>query len=129
MRYGKTMGLALLCALALLLSGCGKGGAFDGSIVADKSQFHMEYAILNREQAADLPLKEGDALHVVFAHESGNVDVKVGLNGREPIYTGNGQADADFTLIVPESGDYHISVTGHQAKGRVSFDRIPQNTK
>ena len=47
------------------------------------------------------------------------------LEGKELIYQGNGQQNADFILEITEAGNYHISVSGHQAKGNVSFTRIP----
>ena len=130
MKNGKTWWIIALCALALaLLSGCRKADVFDGVRTANRAEFHLEYTAFNGKQTAELTLTEGDALHAVFANESGNVDVTVGLSDKKPIYTGTEQTDADFTLIIPESGDYHFSVTGHEAKGRVFFDRIPQNTK
>ena len=49
----------------------------------------------------------------------------VGLNGKEPIYRGNRQQNAGFVLEIAETGNYHVSVSGHRAKGSVSFTRIP----
>ena len=85
----------------------------------------MEYSILNREESADLNLVEGDRLQVTLSHSEGSVDVIVLLEGKELIYQGNGQQNADFILEITEAGNYHISVSGHQAKGNVSFTRIP----
>ena len=53
------------------------------------------------------------------------VDVTVGMNGKEPIYRGNGQQNAEFVLEILKKGNYHISVSGHQAKGNIAFIRIP----
>ena len=53
------------------------------------------------------------------------VDVTVGMNGKEPIYRGNGQQNAEFVLEILVKGNYHISVSGHQAKGNIAFIRIP----
>ena len=133
LRQGKTVrqsGLkaaACVCALAamlFLLTGCGTGSAFDGSSVSDASGFRMEYSILNREESADLNLTEGDRLQVLLSHTEGTVDVTVRPEGKESVYRGSGQQNADFVLEIPETGSYHISVTGHQARGRVSFTRI-----
>ena len=68
---------------------------------------------------------EGDQLQVHLSHDRGNVDVSVGEDGEEPICRGAGQENADFILTIPKTGCYHISVTGHRAKGEVSFTRIP----
>ena len=115
----------LLALTLLLLAGCGTESVFNGSRTANESGFEMEYTALNREETADLTLSAGDQLRVVIAQTGGNVDVTVGQEGKEPLYRGTKQENADFVLTAPETGSYHISVVGHQAKGRVSFTRVP----
>ena len=115
----------MLAAMLLLLTGCGTGSVFDGSRVSDASGFRMEYGILNQEESADLNLAEGNRLKVSLSHTEGFVDVTVGMEGQGPIYRGNGQQNADFSLEIAETGNYQISVTGHQAKGSITFTRIP----
>jgi len=114
----------ILLAMCFLLTGCGTGSVFDGSRVSDSSGFRMEYSLLNREESADLNLAEGDRLQVDLSHTEGTVDVTVSMEGKEPIYRGNAQQNAGFMLEIAETGSYHISVSGHQAKGSVSFTRI-----
>ena len=116
---------AILLAVCLLLAGCGGKSAFDGSRTASEIMFRMEYRILDREESAELELTEGDQIQVHISHIAGNVDVIVGQNGEEPIYKGTEQENADFILTVPKTGCYHVSVTGHRAKGEVSFTCIP----
>ena len=116
---------AILLALGLLLSGCGRKSTFDGSRTSDEMGFRMEYSLLDKEESAEMKLTEGDQIQVHISHITGNVDVIVGENGEEPIYKGTEQENADFILTVPKIGCYHISVTGHRAKGEVSFTRIP----
>ena len=117
--------VCMLAAMIFLLAGCGTVSVFDGSRVSDTSGFWMEYSILNREELAGLNLTEGDRLQVSLSHTEGTVDVTVGMNGKEPIYRGNGQQNADFVLKIAETGNYHIFVSGHQAKGNIAFIRIP----
>lgn len=117
--------VCMLAAMLFLLTGCRTGSVFDGSRVSDASGFRMEYSILNREESAGLNLTEGDRLQVSLSHTEGTVDVTVGMNGKEPIYRGNGQQNADFVLEIAETGNYHIFVSGHQAKGNIAFIRIP----
>ena len=116
--------LSLLVSLCVMLSGCAASD-FDGSRVANEGGFWLEYSMLNRECTADLALSEGDQLEVVIAHSSGDVDVTVGLPGKDPLYRGNGQQNGEFKLPISEAGTYSISVTGHKAKGSVSFTRVP----
>ena len=124
-----TAGICMLAAMLFLLTGCGTGSVFDGSRAADASGFRMEYSMLNREESADLTLREGDCLRVSLSHTDGSVNVTVGMEGQKPIYRGNGHQNADFILEIAETGNYHISVTGHQAKGSISFTRIPGEMK
>ncbi len=104
-------GISMLAAMLFLLTGCGTGSVFAGSRVSDASGFRMEYSILNREASADLNLTEGDRLQVSLSHTEGYVDVTVGLNGKEPVYRGNGQQNAGFVLEIAETGIYHVSVS------------------
>ena len=121
--------ICLLAGLLFLLAGCGTGSVFDGSRVTDASGFRMKYSMLNQEESADLELIKGDRLQVSLSHTEGTVDVTVGLKGKEAIYRGNGQQNADFVLEIAETGSYHINVSGHRAKGSVSFIRIPGEMK
>ena len=122
----KTINLsAILMAICLLLSGCGGKSTFDGSRASDETVFRMEYSILDKEESAEMKLTEGVQIQVHILHITGNVDVIVGENGEEPIYKGTEQENADFILTVPKTGCYHISVTGHRAKGEVSFTYNP----
>ena len=116
---------AILLAMCLLLPGCGGKSTFDGSRTSDETGFRMEYSILDKEESAEMKLTEGDQIQVHISHTAGNVDVTVGENGEEPIYKGTGQENADFSLTVPKTGCYLISVTGHRAKGEISFTCIP----
>ena len=114
----------ILLAMCLLLTGCGQKKAFDGSRTSDETVFRMEYSILDREESAEMMLTEGDQIQVHISHTAGNVNVIVSQKGEEPIYKGTAQENADFILTVPETGCYHISVTGHRAKGEISFTCI-----
>ena len=119
----------MLAAMIILLTGCGTGSVFDGSRVSNASGFRMEYSILNREESVDLTLTEGDRLQVSLSHTEGSVDVTVGMEGQEPVYRGRGQQNAEFVLEIAKTGNYHISVSGHQAKGNISFTRISGEIK
>ena len=119
----------MVAAMLFLLTGCGTSSVFYGSRVSNASEFQMEYSVLNREETAELVLQAGEQLRVTLSHTEGTVDVTVGMEGKEPIYRGNGQQNAEFMLVIDETGNYQISVSGHQAKGSVSFTRIPGEMK
>ena len=107
-----------LQSMAIEVNNAAGNLAFEGG-------FQMDYAVLNREESADLYLEEGDQLEIRFAHSAGSIDASVGQEGKEPLYRGTDQKNGEFSLPISEAGTYHISVTGHQAKGSVSFIRVP----
>ena len=123
---GAAQMICLAALLIMLLSGCGGQTVFDGSRTADRNGFRMDYSVLSREETADLELSEGDLLRVVLEHSSGSVDIIIGIEGQEAVYRGTEQQNAEFTLTIPETGVYHISVTGLRAFGRVSFTRVQE---
>ena len=125
-RSNRILLTALLGLLLLALTGCREKSVFDGSMAVNDDGFTMEYTVLNKEQTARISLAAGDQLQVTFAHAKGSVDVTVGMDGKEPLYKGSAQENAEFSLLVSETGLYRITVTGHQAKGRVAFIRVPQ---
>lgn len=119
---------AIICmtvVILFILTACGTQSVFDGSRTSNASEFLMEYRTLNREESADLDLSAGDRLQVSLSHTKGSVDMTVGMAGKDPIYRGTQQQNAAFILEIAETGKYHISISGHQAKGDVSFIRIP----
>ena len=120
---GAAAGVCLLAAVICLVVSR-TPVAFDGSMTTDAAGSHMEYRVLDREISARLDLTAGEELRVTLSHVSGTVDLTVGMEGREPIYRGNGQKNAEFILKISETGNYRVSVTGHQAKGSASFTRL-----
>ena len=121
----KTIAAAcLMILLSVMLSGCGTTSVFDGSRTADENSFRLDYATLNREQSADLKLAEGDELRVEFAHTRGNVDIVIGIEGKTPVYRGTNQQNGKMALSIMEAGTYHISVTGHNAAGKLEIEKM-----
>lgn len=120
-RIQTTMVLTVIMMMCFLLTGCGKSNAFDGTRTSDEAGFWMVYRVLDKEESSDLKLSEGDQIQVSISHSAGYVDVMVGQDGEEPIYDGTWQENADFILTIPETGLYQITVTGHQAEGKISF--------
>ena len=123
----KTIALTCLTVLlTVMLSGCATTGdsIFDGSRTADENSFRMNYTTLNREDSADLVLAEGEQLHIEYAHTQGTVDIVVGMDGQTPLYRGTEQKNGEMLLPISEAGTYHISVTGHKAKGSIAFVRV-----
>lgn len=116
--------MSVTAILCIALAGCNVGSTFDGNKTSNTDSFQMDYAVLDQQEASFFTLAEGDSLLVSIAQEAGTVDVMVGIDGKEPIYEGNGLTDTAFTLNILEPGTYQISVTGHNARGSVAFTKV-----
>lgn len=113
--------LVLMLSSLVFLTGCNTKCKFDGLKVVDENGFRMDYSMLDKTEEAVLSLVKGDELEVDISQKKGTVSVLVCVDGREPVYKGSDLGEAHFTLIIPESGDYHISITGHRSQGLVLF--------
>lgn len=113
--------LVVTVVFCMALTGCHSGSTFDGNIFRNEECFQMEYTVLDQQECASMALGAGDTLCVSVSQECGAVDIVVGIDGKAPIYEGNGLTDMDFSLNISQPGDYRISVTGHEASGSVAF--------
>lgn len=119
--------LFLLC-VCIFIAGCANGSTFQGSKITNANSIELTYTLLDREETSSMLLSAGDTLDVMIQNESGNIDLAIGIEGQEAVYTGNALADETFSLDIPYDGAYNIRVTGHDAAGTVSFTRITPAT-
>ena len=108
--------------LTLFLSGC-SAPTFNGSRTGNDSQFLMEYTVLNTTDGQTLSMEAGDTLDVAVVSASGAVSVNIQREGAPPLYAREDVPTGQFSLEIPEDGEYNITVTGEQARGSVSFVR------
>lgn len=113
--------LLLSAILCLSMSGCREGDRFEGSRSSNDDAFRLEYTVFDGCDVACLELESGDSILVSVRREAGEVDIIVGIDGKEPIYVGKGLGSIDFSLNITEQGSYRITVNGHNACGSVSF--------
>ena len=75
---------------------------------------------MNGTDQHSLALRQGDCLQIRFETEKGSLTMEItGPDGNE-VYSGNGRETTDFTVTVPESGLYAITVSARQAQGSIS---------
>lgn len=123
----------ILCLCAILCAGAAwllwpRSVVFDGDRVGsvDPPRFSLRFNAMNTDDAQTLPLTEGDTLHAAWQIESGSVDIRIALPGEAPLYQADNRARgdaADFDLIIPESGNYTVTVSARKAKGWIEFAR------
>lgn len=114
--------LMILGVLILLITaGCSKQ-VFNGSVTGNDEQFLLDFSILNTTKTHDIKLEKEQNVDVVFEVESGKLEIFVEDTSGEKIYEGNTDTSGKFTLGIPKTDTYKISVTGKKAKGHISFE-------
>lgn len=108
--------LTVLC----LLCGC-RQVQFDGSRISNENKFVMEYEVLNREYYHVFELNANDVIEVNIVDEAGELSIVIQNEKEEIIYQGNDLPTSHFQVTVHQNGSYKIIVSGHKAKGSVSF--------
>ena len=113
---------SLIVAICLALTGCSfYQPTYNGSMIANKTQFVLEYSVMNTTESHTLKLTEGDMIETEIIRDEGEVSVVIGQSGQKPIYQGNQLSTSTFQLVIEESGTYQIKVTGKKARGSVNF--------
>ena len=100
---------------------------FDGDRISEPGRFALQFNRMNRTDSETVSLAEGDALHVSWQIERGQIDVSIGMEGKETIYQANDRAagdEADFCVEISQTGAYTITLTAREAKGRVEFLKL-----
>ena len=88
------------------------------SLTADPTQ---QYTVLNTSDHRNLVLQSGDVIDVKIVSQSGSVDIEVQNSEGESIYKEADVPTSNFEIKILQDDTYQFIVTGHQAKGSVSF--------
>jgi hypothetical protein len=115
-----SISVILIALILVITTSCSKQ-VYSGSFTGNDVQFITDYSILNGTKTSEMKLKEGTKINVVIESKSGNVNVLIADANGEKIYKGDNATSGKFSLTVPKTGTYIFSVTGHNAKGGVSF--------
>lgn len=96
---------------------------FNGSKTGDEDYYDISFDILNTTDTHDFAMTQGESILVHIEKQSGDMKVAIQKDQDSPIYEGNGDVATDFSVDISEDGIYTVSVTGHNAKGQVTFYR------
>ena len=117
----KKLGFAcILCFSLALLNACGNA-TFNGSSTGNDTQFIMEYSILNTSDHREMSLKTGDVIDTTIVSDAGSVDIQVENSAGDSIYSETDVPTSEFEIPISQDDTYTFTVTGHRAKGSVSF--------
>lgn len=122
----KMKSLTAAAFIILLFTSC-SFAQFDGSRTGNESQLIMSFKILNTTDNQMLTLEQGDIIDFEIVNESGKIDIVLQKDKETPVFTGKEIPTNSFTVEIPVSGKYKVSVTGHNAKGSVSVVKRDMN--
>lgn len=135
MRKMKKKTILTAAALIVILSACvlffvfQNKTRFEGERISNPDSFSLRFDSMNGADSETMALQAGDTLHVSWKIESGSVNIVIGQKNEEPVYQANDRAagdEADFSVEIPKTGDYTITVNARQAKGRIDFVNTKQ---
>ena len=117
----KKIGLVcIVCFSLTLLSACNHA-AFNGSSTGNDTQFIMEYSILNTSDYREMALKAGDVIDTTIVSDDGSVDIQIENSAGASVYSQRDVPTSAFEIVISQDDTYTFTVTGHRAKGSVSF--------
>ena len=92
---------------------------FIGDITKDQSGYCLKFEKMNQEDLYLIPACKDDVFAVNFRIDKGHADLIIAMDGKTPIYKGNDIETGTFDVIVPEDGEYRITVNAKHSSGYV----------
>ena len=74
----------------------------------------MEYSILNTSDHREMSLK-------TIVSDDGSVDIQIENSAGASVYSQRDVPTSAFEIVISQDDTYTFTVTGHRAKGSVSF--------
>ena len=114
----KRIVLIAVLASALFLTACSAGSGTASQQTGDNS-YSVSFDYWGGSVSHSLTLEKGDTLQVNITRDAGTIRLTItGADGNQ-IYAGNWKESSSFTVGVPTSQKYTVTVAGDNAKGRI----------
>lgn len=92
---------------------------FAGNTVKNPDCYILEFEKMNQEDSHVITACKDDVFAVHFRIEKGHADFVIAKDGNTPIYKGNDIETGVFDIIVPEDGEYRITIHAKHAAGSI----------
>lgn len=102
---------------------CFSQEGFTGSRIKNPDSYILDIERMNGTDLHTLDLQTGDVLQIQFETVEGSLYMEIKAPDGTTIYCGNGKDAIAFTVNIPESGVYTISVEARHAKGTIHIQR------
>ena len=112
----------ILAALAgiIVFFACGRQNVHCVTGINNLDHYYiLKFERMNREDFYLIPACKDDVFSVNFRIDKGHADLIIEIDGRNPIYKGNDIENGEFNVIVPEDGEYRITVNAKHAAGSI----------
>ena len=122
--------LALLAALAgiIIFISCGKQKVRCVTGINNLDRYYiLEFDKMNREESYVISACKEDVFVVNLRIDRGRVDFIIGMDGEASIYKGDNIETGTFEVIVPEDGEYRITVNAKRASGFIKVYAKKEN--
>ena len=120
--------LLTILGLLVFLTACNPKN-FTGNRAANPEFYRLDIEQMNGTDTHTMELNAGDTLNVRFETERGKLHMEIKTFDGTLIYKGNGEEKIDFTVNISESGEYSVFVEAHNARGKISIQRIAVQEK
>ena len=123
MRNGKTIligALLLIAGLAAVLIVSNQPG-FTGERIKNPDAYLLDIRKMNGADSHTLNLTAGDVLQVAFETEKSSLHMEITAPDGTILYAGNGEEATAFTISIPQTGAYTVSVEARHAEGKISI--------
>ncbi|HML48635.1 MAG TPA: PPC domain-containing protein [Clostridia bacterium] len=113
------------CAILLLilcLTACENS---QGTVTekADNKTYALEFSGWTAERTYRWDLQQGDTLQVKIDPRGGDIRLDIRDENGTEAYTGNGMNARSFTVGIPETGTYRVTVSAQNAEGSVRIEK------
>ena len=87
------------------------------------SGFEIQFSEWDEHNKCELSLNKGDEIQIVIVCEKGSVTLNIHEKNGMETYSGNGLESAQFSVKVPEAGEYVITIRGEDASGSIDIKK------
>ena len=112
-------GISVLLLLAFALFGCGKQAASE-PIEHNAEDRFIYFTAINGDNDINIEMTKGES-EIMVAMDSGELSLKLASKDGEVILDTDATFSSEYTVNIPETGTYILTLKGTDASGSVNY--------
>lgn len=92
---------------------------FTGSRIKNPDEYYLDIQKMNGTDQHTMNLQKKDTLQIEFETVKGSLYMEIKASNGTKIYSGNGKEITNFTVNIPQSDVYTITIEATHAKGTI----------